>query len=155
MSTNGKLKNKATCLLSTSDKDQGKILSIGTAGKLELLEPGTESKKIILSSDTEDFIDYRKELYLPMDPVTKENFLNNEIVFIYDKEKEYKQTLFLPWGLYSYNEDYLFFTYISLDRYFNIIQYQENFYYNFTSRFTFDTSLKFNLIFKGAVNGTN
>ncbi len=155
MSTNGILKNKAICLLSTSENDQGKILSVGTAGKLELLEPGAESKKIILSSETEDYIGYRKELVLPMEAITKENFFNNEIVFIYDKEKEYKQTLFLPWGIYSYNEDYLFFTYISLDKYFNVIKYQENYYYNFTSNFTFDTSLKFNLIFKGAVNGTN
>lgn len=100
MSTNGILKNKAICLLSTSENDQGKILSVGTAGKLELLEPGAESKKIILSSETEDYIGYRKELVLPMEAITKENFLNNEIVFIYDKEKEYINKLYFYPGVY-------------------------------------------------------
>lgn len=148
MSTNGKLKNKAMCLLSCGVEDNGKILTINENGKIQLVKSQQETEKIYLTSATVDYTTCRQEIYLPVEPITKHNFFNYDFVIIYDDETAYKHNLYFASGINVYNE-YLFFTYASIDKYFNIIKYQENYYYNFTSRFTFDTSLKFNLIFKG------
>lgn len=144
MAKNGILKNKLKSLLFSTGEDENKILSVDNRGDIQLKEQGTnqeQKSKIFVSSTTYDYENGTDKIYLPMEAITEDNFYNNELIFIYDTEKEYRQSVYKPLHIFKQkNNDVLctYFYYKGIENFLYIMERQGLYYYKFNHVYVID-----------------